>query len=867
MNRLLTILLFAALSFTGIKAQTSPKDKLMTFAGNIHQFNSIFPQEKVYLQFDNTSYYTGETIWFKAFVVSASTLERAQSKVLYVELISPDGVLLKRQKLKIVAGQADGSFPLVDGSTAQARDLRGVLGYPSGFYEIRAYTNFMQNFSNETIFSRVFAVYDKPREEGHYYDESPVITIRQTDMKQKRPETPRQRQINASFHPEGGHLIIGQPCRVAFKVTDENGLGTQADGFIEGSDIRFSTIHDGMGFFEFTPTRRNNSVEITVQGSSRSFSLPESESDGCAMRADVTRESLLVTVNPSQGLTGTQLGLTITCRGELMDFATVNMDGESVSQEFDLSSQPEGVYRITLFNTQGSILASRSFYHISQTPVTPSLLVEADKSQYDPFEKVSLTFSLSDAKGVPFRDRFCLAVRDNRGQGNIFMDDLRTSLLLSSDLKGFIEDPSYYFDPQNQEREHMLDLLCMVQGWERYDWKTMAGVEPFQETHRLEKGLTLNGWVMSPSGKEPLEGVSVNAALVPQDKKLLETYTYHTDESGYFGFDIGVDFYDWGKFTISAEPKRDRLIGTSARIMFERSISPQLRAYEPGETVFKSLSSQKRTISMTGSGATKKDDGLPTVINIETGYILPDVEINEHRKYVDFYTFKAYDVQKDVELDLDKGDYTTDVLGYLQDKGYLVYMTMGEDGADSIESINGFEPFFYVHNSSKYKYNGIFESPHRIDTKDIKSILIYDHPLFKREAWMLAPLFMEHMTHSITNMEGRPDEYDRVMMVDILLKEDFDLSTRKDLYKINKRITSVEGYSKPYSFYSPEYPDGPIPGDVDYRRTLYWNPNVLTDSLGKANVEFYNNSITRHFQIEASGITISGTPYTLNQEF
>ena len=131
----------------------SSADALMKFAGNIHQFNSIFPQEKVFLQFDNTSYYSGETIWFKAFVVNATTLQRAQSKVLYVDLISPTGVVLKQQKLKIIGGQADGLITLVDGATAQAREKRGIIGYPSGFYEIRAYTNYMLNFSEQSIFS------------------------------------------------------------------------------------------------------------------------------------------------------------------------------------------------------------------------------------------------------------------------------------------------------------------------------------------------------------------------------------------------------------------------------------------------------------------------------------------------------------------------------------------------------------------------------------------------------------------------------------------------------------------------------------------------------------------------------------------
>ena len=235
MKRKLLSFLTIVFGISAAIAQESAETALMRFAGNIHQFNSIFPQEKVYLQFDNTSYYTGETIWFKAFVVNASTLGRAQSKVLYVDLLSPDGILLKQQKLMIVAGQADGSLPLLDGSTEQARDLRGVLAYPSGFYEVRAYTNYMQNFSDENIFSRVFAVYDQPKEEGHYYEESPTITIRNTGIQSKRPDTPKQRKINASFHPEGGHLIIGKPCRVAFKVTDDNGLGVDATGILNDS--------------------------------------------------------------------------------------------------------------------------------------------------------------------------------------------------------------------------------------------------------------------------------------------------------------------------------------------------------------------------------------------------------------------------------------------------------------------------------------------------------------------------------------------------------------------------------------------------------------------------------------------------------
>ena len=839
-------------------------DSLMVFAGNIHQFNSIFPQEKVFVQLDNTSYYTGETIWFKAFVVNASGLNRAQSKVLYVDLISPTGILLKQEKLKIVAGQADGSFPLIDGATEQAREKRGVMNYPSGFYEIRAYTNYMQNFGDEILFSRVIAVYDKPKNEGQYYDSSPTITLRKSDIPEPRPATPKLRKINVSFYPEGGHLIVGKPCRVAFKVTDDSGFGIKANGTLQETGQEFSTEHNGMGSFTFTPKDRHSTVEITVDGTSRSFQLPQAETSGCRMEVTTHGvDSIRVVVDGTSDFTGSILGITLTCRGELMDFSTLTVGNGPTEKIISLYGVPEGVCRLNLFDNNGNIYASRSLYHRSQTVKSPILQVIPDQPEYGPFQKVALKLELTDYAGVPFRDRFCLSVRDSRGQGNAFADDLRTFMLLSSDLKGLIEDPSWYFEQTDDSRDRALDLLCMIQGWERYDWATMTGQKEFTERHRLEEGLTLNGWVLNPSGKKKLEGVNVLAALTPKDKTLSEVYTYKTDSSGYFGFNIGVDFYDKAHFTIDAHTKRERLIGTSARIQFDRSMIPAPRQYEPQELVFNSLTQNGKVSSSAKEQKKEKDDGLPTVINQFTGYLLPEVDIEEERMYIDYFTFNAFDVVKDVELDLDKGEYSTDLMGYLLDKGYIVI----SDDDGRIASINGFEPFFYVHNTKKYKYQGIFENPSTIDSKDIKSIIVFDRPMFLMNILIQCPLYQEYLNHTLQDLTGSDRLYQRLLLVDIQVKEDHELSTRKEIYKINKRLTTVTGYSRPYMFYSPQYPEGPVFGDVDYRRTLYWDPNVVTDSIGQAQVEFYNNSITTHFNISAAGITSSGIPYIYDQNF
>ena len=851
--------------------------ELLRFAGNIHQFNSIFPQEKVYLQFDNTSYYTGETIWYKAFVVNASTLQRAESKVLYVDFISPTGVVLEQQKLKIVGGQADGTIILVDGSTSQAREVRGTMNYPSGFYEIRAYTNYMLNFNPETIFSRVFAVYERPKMEGYYFEESPVIKLHKTDLNEPRPEPGKLRRINCSFYPEGGHLVKGQPNRVAFKVTDDTGLGIDAKGTVDGTRTKVSTQHDGMGSFTVTPGDRRISVTLTLDGKNHTFTLPAAEKEGISMIVTQgSKDKLTIELNNTPSLTGKTLGMALTCRGEIVDFCTIETGQGNTRTTRSMDGIPEGVCRINIFDADGTLYASRALYHHSQALKTPRIEVTPDKKEYAPFERINLKFQLKDGQGNPFRDRFCLSVRDTRGQGNILADDLRTSLLLSSDLKGYIENPSWYFDTNDADRDAALDLLMLVQGWERYDWQTITGQKEYRERHRVERSLTLNGWIMNSNGRKPLKDVEVLAALTPTDKSQLETYTYTTDTSGYFGFDIGVEYYGKARFTIDAHAKRNRLIGPSARIVFDRSMLPAIRAYQPQELVFTGLT----PASAKGKKRKKEADKYPTIIDIDKGILLPDVDIEEERVLTDYYAFNAYDVVKDVEVELDKGEYSTDLYGYLVEKGYSVSHILRRVIVSGLMEmmdtlmlcINGFEPFFYVHDSHNYLHTGRFVSSSaddrlEIDTKDIKSIMIYDRPMWLWDIYQNCPLYMDYLNKTMQNIDFERLTADRRLLIDVLIKEPEELSTRDDRFKINKRITTVDGYTSPYAFYAPEYPNGPIAGDVDYRRTLYWNPNVITDTDGQATVEFYNNSITEHFNISAAGITPSGIPYILDEDW
>ena len=76
------------------------------------------------------------------------------------------------------------------------------------------------------------------------------------------------------------------------------------------------------------------------------------------------------------------------------------------------------------------------------------------------------------------------------------------------------------------------------------------------------------------------------------------------------------------------------------------------------------------------------------------------------------------------------------------------------------------------------------------------------------------------------------------------------------------RKTKLRGYSVPTDFYRVDYSKGVLPDEQDYRRTLYWNPSVETDSSGRASVMFYNNGTEHGLDISVETLSPDGVPGT-----
>ncbi|MBR6370716.1 MAG: hypothetical protein IKS24_06515, partial [Bacteroidaceae bacterium] len=672
-------------------------------------------------------------------------------------------------------------------------------------------------------------------------------------------------------------------------------------------------------------------ARFTSSSLSKSVSLPQCRNKSYNMRVDqIDPDTMTVRINRDYDAKDKTVGLTVTCRGELYCNKIIHINlKEGMTVGLNTRDWPHGVCQLTLFTDMGEILATRTIFHSVPEFHPPGLTVSTEKNVYAPFEKIGLDFKLTDMRdGTPFRDRFCVSVRDAADYGTAFSENILTDLLLSSDLKGCISRPEYYFESMDEKHLRALDLLMMVQGWSsysRYDWMVMSGNADFRETRRLEDSLSVNGWILANRRTERKilkNGLSVFMSISPEGSGQVEWARLPAANRGYFGFNVKDYDGQADLYLLVEKEKKDGKVSNErkVRMRLERALVPDARAIDPGELNLETALYTGKEVIEDVSEELYYGSGRDRSV-----VVLPEVTIRERRRYVDYFTFHALNVEKDVETELDLGNYPPDVLGYLLDKGYVgswdpaksrmgniylkrlnqndyndfegfaegAYMFRDSLRADSVWGWNagqiveeeipligeffldGIPVFWYVHNKEQCLVSGQYMHPWELDTRDIEGILVFDEPSVLTDIKESVPLYMDlirkkSITPALSAMNGGQSglRQSKYYLIDVQVKEDHELLSESAKRNLGQRITTMQGFTPQRAeFYSPQYPEGPIEGDVDYRRTLYWNPNVITDSLGCAHVEFYNNSYSTNFTVTGAGITASGTPYVLDADF
>ena len=805
----------------------SIRNELLSFAGAANRFSLMNPQEKVYLHFDNTGYYMGETIWFTAYVVNG-LLNRAtdMSKVLYVELLSPEGRVLEQQKLKIEQGRASGSISLSGSSKV-------IIG---GFYEVRAYTHSMLNWEG-TYYTRVFPVFDNPSERGEYRQR---ITLypRSERFPYLRPREGKLKKLNVTFYPEGGELVQGVRSRIAFKAIDEMGRGVNVAGVVYDASGRKVTVlgskHGGMGYFELVPDDGKYEVHIGFDGREYTFRLPEAKPTGYVMRVDsVESDSLEVVLCRNDFTEGCRLGVAVLCRGLAYEFATADLQ-EKLCNRIKLSTAdlPGGVQQITAYTRDGEVVAERLAYHDDGRRV--QVAVKGSKRWYRPFEQIKLSLDVTDEKGLPLSTTLSMAVRDPQTTvASYDRRDIESELLLSSELRGYIENIDYYFESDDAEHRAALDLLMLVQGWRRYEWKQLTGIEPFEGKYPVEEGIAVSGKVLRPAVSRAMRDVDVTV-WVYSDRTNVKGKTV-TDSLGRFRFVSEEDFYGDNELSILTERKsrRGNMKASTLDIVLDR-VYPDPRGYEPTEREVptgEAIPYREHTVVDTVSEIeidSLLQMGLPAGTQVHQ---LPEVEVN--RRWWERFEYRRgiqYDVQEEQDRLIDnRVDYTNNVVDFLMQVDVNFRIKFGK--------------LYYKAKPVKIV---TYQDMYYATLDDIDSIRI-------------AESFDPDILKSFVKGVGEAATYSDTFTYVIIYPKPV---SKQEKGETGYRKTKLRGYSVPTDFYRVDYSKGVLPDEQDYRRTLYWNPSVETDSSGRASVMFYNNGTEHGLDISVETLSPDGVPGT-----
>jgi len=515
-NTLLLVFLFTALGRLAL-AQTDSTVLSSSVASLTNYFNN-YPVEKAYLHLDKTAYFPGDTIWFKAYTVLGQQHRLSQlSGVLYCELINTKDSVISRRILKLLIGLGWGDFDL-------PRSLQ------PGTYHIRAYTAWMRNAP------------------GYYFDEpitiggQRAITAPSKQLVALSASRPVKLKPDVQFFPEGGQMVNGLRSKIAVKCVNSNGLGEDIKGVVtdnNGDEVAgFATQHLGMGVFALTPQAgKTYRAKITAADSSAYiFDLPVPLEEGFTLAVNSSQaDSVFLSVSANEKLfaeqKSTSFYLVAQSGGKVFYTAAAKLVVPVFTATIAKSRFPTGIVQFTLFSQSGQPLNERIIFIQNDDALKLTLSPAAET--YGTRQRVKMELGTGSNDKEHAIGSFSVSVtNESRVPVNENAENtILSNLLLTADIKGYVEQPNYYFNNPTEQTRADLDILMLTQGYRRFEWKQVLKNAILPPTYLPETSLELVGSIKTPSGKPVPGGGVIFTAL--RENVIKDTVT---DADGNFKF-------------------------------------------------------------------------------------------------------------------------------------------------------------------------------------------------------------------------------------------------------------------------------------------------------------------------------------------
>jgi hypothetical protein len=786
---------------------------LLSSLGNYHlngQHLSLQVAEKVYLHIDRVNYSPGDDIWFKAYVIDPGVNKLSvNTNNLHVEFISPFSGILDSRMVRIEGGTGNGDFHLPDSVS-------------SGRYRIRAYTNRMRNLDDRLFFTREIIVIN-PSDEG--------------------PEPARDAEyvdnnLDISFFPEGGSLIDNVESTVAFKAADASGKGCDVSGELFSSSGElitvFNSTHLGMGAFNLKPDP-GISYYATVKspdGTLSKVALPVSFPTGMTLTAmQTTDRQLLLTVRTNietlMSLPGRDINLSFSLPSMITRVTRIKITSLANNFVLPVDDFPDGITRVTLSGIEGLPLAERLVYIQKNNDVF--LNVSTDKKEYQPREKTTVTISLSGDASFSGTGNLSLSAAEAgfTDHSSPFPTTIASWFLLESDVHGPVEQPSYYFDPANENRLADLDLLLLTQGWRDFQWKYDT-LLPF--IHEI--GFTVSGKVKRLYGNNPVVGVKINMGLFGTGNN--QFHIAETDSAGEFRFEE-LDFTGDANMFLSSTGKNERNQG---RIFVDSLF------YEPPQIPSLPELATLKILTKTDYTALKQEAVIK--LDIKKKYKLSDtIQIGE----VIISTSRP-ETQQETQVRESRRVYGT------PDKEMVVPPEMDNFAGDVFDMISGRISGVQVirsgGNISVVLAQSVLHGP---------ALILLDGMVIDSDNLDLILTIPPYMIDRV-DVLGPTPAYGASGANGVI-----NIITRSGMRKTPKELASnaasiiIKGFDVPRIFYSPKHDISEKPAYTpDTRTTIFWKPYIKIDS--KTNLEYFNADSPVDIDVIVEGVTGEGIPVT-----
>ncbi len=526
---ILTLLLILVLNFsTGGYGFSQPVPSYAEVISAYEQSYLAYPRQKVFLHTDKDTYHVHETLWFKAYIVDAFRHKPdTLSSNLYVQLLDSEGKHIRSQLLRLHDGLAHGQLNFPD-------------SLPDGNYVLRAFTNWMHNFSDDFFFSRHIYIHNP--EQANYITRS----AQRSNRRFNRDLEQLTSSMQFAIFPEGGNWVYGLPSRVAFKAADGLGRGVDVNGRITdqtGREIAsFSTFYDGMGSFSMTPEHGYTyQAEVNFeQGGYQTYPLPMPKSHGYAMAVSQTSEGLDVLVyknfDPARYNMSHDAFILAHSGGSPLYMKQITEPADQLSFSISDELLPTGVTHITLFDGHGEPAAERLVFinhdDIGRVSIDPYISHEQDTTI------LSLDLFFDTRSGVKSEGSFSMAILSAEYAEDYTQSDIASYFLLTADIAATISNPAYYIQSGDKDVKKAADLLMMTHGWRRFSWEHLLAGQTPDIRYGFARGLSVRGSVRALSSAEAAEGVGVEM-IVGEDTR--NRYTTKTDKEGHFVF-TGLDY-------------------------------------------------------------------------------------------------------------------------------------------------------------------------------------------------------------------------------------------------------------------------------------------------------------------------------------